>query len=124
MKLQIVKLHAAAFIFTKNPTIPVSELAAEIEVSEGAIYRWARLPEWDNALNELGFTGERKFHREPRRSLQRESGSIVEQAEILIDQLTADGLTEKQAVTRTAEMLNLPRRRVYEWNKKRKDRID
>lgn len=121
MKLQIVRLHAAAFIFSKNPTIAVSQLAAEVEVSEGAIYRWAKLPEWDAALDELKFTGARTFHREPRRSLQREQGDTVEQAFILIDQLTADGLTEKQAVTRTAELLKLPRRRVYEWNRRRRN---
>lgn len=120
MKRQMVRLHAAAFIFSKNPTIPVSQLALTMGVSEGAIYRWARRPEWDAALDALGYTGERAFHREPRRSLQRESGETVEQAFTLIDQLTADGLTEKKAVTRAASVLELPRRRLYEWNKKRK----
>ena len=127
MKIQIVKLHAAAFIFSQNPNIPVPELAAELGVSEGAIYRWARRPEWDNALDELKFIGERAFYREPRRDLKRESGKAVERAFILIDQLTADGhLTEKQAVTRTAELLfpdedkAKARRRVYEWNRKRR----
>lgn len=121
MKLQIVRLHAAAFMFAKNPNIPVATLAAEVEVSEGAIYRWAKLPEWDDALDKLGFTGERKFYREPRRSLEREQGETVKEALALMDQLIEDGLTEKQAVTRAAERLNIPRRRVYEWNKQRKN---
>ena len=118
VKLQIVRLHAAAFIFSKNPKIGVSELAAEVEVSEGAIYRWVKLPEWDAALDALKFTGERKFYREPRRSLEREQGELVEKVLNLVYEGIRQGLSKKKAITRAAELLNIPRRRVYEWEKR------
>ena len=120
MNQRIVKIYTAAYLFSIQPKISVADLAAQMNVPEGSVYRMARSVEWDEALDALGYTGDRTFRREPRRSLQREQGDTVKRTYTVIDELMAEGLTEKQAVTRTAQMLDLPRRRIYEWNRKRK----
>ena len=119
MNQRVVRIYTAAYLFSIQPKISVTDLAALMETTEDVVCRMARSAEWDDALDALAFTGERKFQRQPRREI-RENGDTLQQAYTLIDQLIQDGFTEAQAVTRTAQMLKIPRRRVFMWNKRKR----
>ena len=52
-----------------------------------------------------------------KRSLQCESGELVEKALNLVYEGIRQGLSKKKAITRAAEILKIPRRRVQKWEK-------
>lgn len=117
-RLNLTRLNAAAFLFTKGNTT-AKGLAEAVKVSESRIYKWVKRPEWQKALDDLKFTGDRSLHREPRRDIARDAGEIVEHAETLYKQARADGNTEKQAVTFVCKALNISdRRRVNRWRER------
>lgn len=116
-RLNLTKLSAAAFLFSENPTIAVTELAARLKVAEGTIYKWVKLPEWDKALDDLKFTGERTLHREWR-DIASESGDLVLKARQTYEQLIADGTPKHKLISETAKALDLPIPRVRNWAKR------
>lgn len=112
--INLTKLHAAAFLFTRG--IHTAEgLAERLDISRGTIYKWVKLVEWEKALDDLGFTGERRLHSEPRRDILRDAGDIVETAETLYKQSRANGTSEKKAVTFVSTALAIDRRRINKW---------
>lgn len=112
--INLTKLHAAAFLFSQGNNTAKS-LSEAVGISEGNLYKWVKRPEWEKALDDLDFTGERKLHREPARDIQRDSGDLVEHAETLYKQSRADGNSEKKAVTFVSNALNIDRRRINKW---------
>ena len=87
--VNIVKLHAAAFLFSQGTTT-AKGVAEALQTSEAVIYRWRKLTAWDAALDALKFTGDRVLHREWR-DVQRESSDLVEQARQIYQQLLTNG---------------------------------
>ena len=116
-RLNLTKLSAAAFLFSENPTIAVRELAARVKVAEGTIYKWVKLPEWDKALDDLKYTGDRTLHREWR-DIASESGDLVRKAHALYRQLLADGTPKHKLIPTTARELGIPIPRVRNWAKR------
>ena len=112
--INLTKLSAAAFLFTQGNTT-AKGLSEAVNVAEGTIYKWVKLPEWQKALDDLKFTGERTLHREPRRDIQRDTGDIVSLAEQLYSDARKNGKTEKQAVTAACKALLIDRRRINKW---------
>lgn len=111
----ITRLSVAAYHFTQgiNTAKGLSEVMG---MSEGHIYKWVKLPEWDKALDDLKFTGTRTLHSEPKRNLVRDAGDLAKQAETLYLQSRTDGNTPKQAVTFVCKALGIvDRRRVNRW---------
>ena len=111
------KLNAAAFLFSKGKRT-AKALAKEVNVAEGTIYKWAKLPEWDTALDALKYDGDRSFEREPRRDNQRDNAELIADAKVLFDAAKADKQTDKQAVSSVCRLLGIKdRRRVNKWRK-------
>lgn len=75
MTINIIRLHAAAFYFTKYSR-NAAEIAAHVGVHARTITRWAELPEWDRTLDTLGYSGDREFEKKQTRNLTREQGEI------------------------------------------------
>ena len=113
-RVNLTRLHAAAFLFTRGNNT-AKGLAEAVDVSEGRIYKWVKMPEWEAALDDLKFTGERKLHREPRRDIKRDNPEEVATAETLYKQSRADGNSEKKAVTFVSKTLSIDRRRINKW---------
>ena len=116
-RLNLTKLSAAAFLFSENPRITVTELADRVKVAEGTIYKWVKLPEWDKALDDLKFTGDRALHREWR-DIASESGELVLRARRTYQQRLADGTPKHKLISETAKALDLPIPRVRNWAKR------
>lgn len=113
-RINLTKLHAAAFLFSQG-TNTAEGLARGVDIGITTIYKWVKLPEWEKALDDLGFTGERSLHSEPRRDIKRDAGDLVETAETLYKQSRGDGNSEKKAVTFVSNALNIDRRRINKW---------
>lgn len=112
--LMLFMLIAAAFLFSQGNNT-AKGLSEAVGVSEGNLYKWVKRPEWDKALDDLKYTGDRSLHREPRRDIQRDAGELVETAETLYKQSRADGHSEKKAVTFVSNALQMDRRRLNKW---------
>ena len=52
---KISHLHAAAYLFSRNPTMPVLELATELGMAPRSLYRWTKTREWREALTQFGY---------------------------------------------------------------------
>lgn len=115
-RLNLTKLHAAAFLFTQghNTAKGLSEL---LDTAEGTIYKWVKLPEWDKALDDLKFTGDRTLHREWR-DIDRESGEEVELAKQLYLDARRQGITRGKADKIVAKVLNCSDKRIFNWRKR------
>lgn len=113
-RINLTKLHAAAFLFSQGNNT-AKGLSEAVGISEGNLYKWVKRPEWEQALDDLGFTGERSLHSEPRRDIKRDAGDLVETAETLYKQSRADGNSEKKAVTFVSTTLGIDRRRINKW---------
>ena len=116
-RLNLTKLSAAAFLFTEKPTIAVRELAARVSVAEGTIYKWVKLPEWQKALDDLKYTGDRKLHREWR-DIDRESGDEVDLARQLYIKHRRQGIRKGQADKAVAKVLDCSDKRIFNWRKR------
>jgi len=118
-KTNLTLLATAAWHFTQgiNTAKGLSEVTG---ISEGRIYKWVKMPEWDKALDDLKFDGDRSLHREPRRSIQRDNADLIADAKVIYDASRASGKTPQKAVTAVCDALGLKRRRVNEWRDKLK----
>ena len=115
LKSRLIKLHAAALIFASRKNCSAQEIADVLKVPVSLIYRVAKEPEWDEALDALKFTGERKFATKKTRDAQRDAPELVAQARALYDSERRRGQTHKKAVTHVSETLTVDRRRINNW---------
>ena len=59
-----IKIHAAAFYFV-NTSRDLHEIANAFGVTEYAVRKWAKTPQWEKALDVFGYTGDRYFITKP-----------------------------------------------------------
>lgn len=123
MKLIIETLHAAAFYLTKYPESTAEEVAAFVStekrsVSKRTIERWSTTAEWHTALDNLGFTGDRGWRRNPHRDIERDSGDEVALAKQLYLEARAKGITRGKADKAVAKVLGCSDKRIYHWRKR------
>ena len=118
MKLIIEELHAAAFFFSKHPESTAADVGAFVGKSPRTIERWSQTAEWNTALDNLGFKGDRNWRRTIQRDIQRESGDLVDQARSTFEQLLADGTPRHQVIRATAVATGLPIPRIRNWVKR------
>ena len=116
-RTNLTKLSAAAFLFAQGNLNTAKDLAEAVKVAEGTIYKWVKLPEWDKALDDLKFTGDRKLHSEKRRDLLRDNREEVLNAEYFYLEARRGGKVHKKAVTFVSETLQIDRRRINRWYK-------
>lgn len=116
MKLaNLIKLHVAAFHFSKTPDCTAQALAQVTDVKIKTVYGWVQRPEWHAALDALHFTEARAFARKPTRDTLRDAGGLVEEAFEIYKTARMDGHTPKKAVTTVVNELELNRRRINAW---------
>lgn len=118
MKLIIEKLHAAAFFLTKHPESTAKEVGAFVGASERTIHRWSQTAEWHEALDNLGFKGNRNWRRNPHRDIKRDSGDEVNRAKQLYLDARRKGLTRGKADIAVAKVLDCSDKRIYHWRKR------
>ena len=119
MKLaNLIRLHVAAFYFTRTADCTAQELAQVTDVKIKTVYGWVQRPEWHAALDALHFTGTRAFTRKPTRDILRDTGGLVEEAFEIYKTARTDGHTPKKAVTTVVNALELNRRRINTWAKR------
>ena len=112
-----IKIHAAAFYFV-NTSRDLHEIANVFDVTEFAVRKWAKTPQWAQALDALGYTGDRDFITKPTRDTVRDAGEIFDKArKVYLEALTAG--TPKHKLARiTADELGLTPKRVRTWAQK------
>lgn len=118
LKSTLIKLHAAAAIFVSRDGCSAQEIADILNVPLNSVYHYEKQPEWEETLDTLGYTGDRRFTRKATRDIEKESGELVAQARGLYTKSRRDGFNHKKAVTAVVNELELKRRRVNEWAEK------
>ena len=74
-----IKIHAAAFYFVYTSR-DLHEIANVFGVTEYAVRKWAKTPQWEKALDVFGYTGDRDFITKPTRDTVRDAGETFEKA--------------------------------------------
>ena len=116
LKSSLIKLHAAATIFTSRGGCAAKMIAEILRIPLNSVYHFAKMPEWDDALDTLGYEGDRQFSVERTRDPQRDSGELVAQARALYITHRRRGDTHKKAVTAASTTLAIDRRRINQWH--------
>ena len=101
----LAMIHGAAFYFA-NISRDKKRIAEHFGVSVRTIERWSKEPEWEQALNAWGYTGERSFTPPPRRDIANESREHYEKARAMYIQFLRDGEPEHKLATITADAIN------------------
>ena len=115
LKSTLIKLHAAATIFSQRGGCSAKEIAKTLDIPLNSVYHFAKQGEWEQTLNTLDYSGDRAFKSEKRRDALRDSGELVARARGLYLEQRCDSRTHKQAVSVVCDTLDLKRRRVNEW---------
>lgn len=112
----LVKIHAAAFYFS-HISRDIRELTKVFGVSRDTIYKWAKTPEWSDALDVFNYDGDRGFQRRPSRDTARDAGEVFLKARDAYFKAEADGVPRRKLATVAGDAVGLPRRRIHAWAK-------
>ena len=110
----IEKIHGAAAIFA-FVSRDLNTLAGYFDVSDRTIRRWANLPQFQNALDVFGYTGDRAFEVQPFRDTEREQGQTYRDARDAYIQAMLDGEPQHRWATLAGNAVGLPRQRIHVW---------
>ena len=116
-KIPIAKVHGAAALFAFI-TRDTAELAAYFNVTTATIKRWAKTPDWEQALNQFGYTGDRSFETQPFRDTQRDAGKAFQLAKEAYMRAVFDGIPPHQRASRVAKEVGITPRRARTWAKR------
>ena len=111
-----IKLHAAAFIFAKI-TREAGQIADMLGITDKTVRRYTDDPEWDNALDDLGYTGDRSFTSAKKRDAKRDTPEKYKQAYDLYLQHVKDNTPQHKIASRVGEETDLPASTVRRWAK-------
>ena len=113
----LIKIHGAAFYFA-HISQDLTEIAETTDLGERQIRRYAETPEWQNALDAWGYTGDRTFTTQPTRDTVRDAGETFDKArEVYLEALKA-GESKHKLARITADALGLQPKRVRTWAQK------
>ena len=112
----LVKIHSAAFYFS-HISRDIHEISEMFGVSRHAIYKWAKMPEWEHALDVFGYTGDREFARRARRDTKRDAGDVFLRARQAYYKAINEGVPTNKLATVAGGVVGLPRRRIHAWAK-------
>ena len=119
LKSTLIKLHAAAAIFAQRNGCSAKDIADILNVPLNSVYHYAKQPEWNETLDTLHYTGDRRFKKEITRDALKDSGDLVAAARNIYIEKRRDGnQTHKHAVTAVCNHLGLDRRRINAWAEK------
>ena len=113
----LIKIHAAAYHFA-SVSREIQEIAAAFEVSEWAVRKWAKTPEWQKALNTFGYNGNPNFETHPKRDTTREKPKELETVRTVYLQLIDNGVPSHKLPRLVSEITGIDKRRIYEWAKR------
>ena len=110
------KIYAAATYFacvSRN----INAIAQAFGVNTRTIRRWAKDPQWEIALGNVNYTGERSFETQPTRDTQRDAGNTFEKARNIYIEALNTGMPQHKLASFTAKATGLTPRRVRTWAK-------
>ena len=116
-KIPIAKVHGAAALFAFI-TRDAQQLATHFNVTPATIKRWAKTPDWEHALNQFGYTGDRAFETQPFRDTQRDAGKTFQRAKEAYMKAVFDGIPPHQRASRVAKEVGITPRRARTWAKR------
>ena len=110
----ITMIHGAAFYFAQVSR-DKKKIASHFGVSERTIERWSKEPEWEQALNAWGYTGERSFTPPPRRDIGTKFKSSYERARSIYVEAFQAGEPEHKLASTAAEVTELTPETIRRW---------
>ena len=116
-KKSLVKIPAAAFYFVRISR-DVHQIAEEFNVTEWAVRKWAKTPEWQKALDVFDYKGERRFEAQPKRDTARDNGETFQKARQVYITAYNAGEPKHKLATITGNAVGVPRRRIHDWARK------
>lgn len=111
-----IKIHAAAFYFA-HISRDLDDIKNAFGVSESAIRKWEKTPEWHEALDIFGYTGDRNFAAKATRDTARDAGEVFEKAKAVYIAAMLRGEPKHKLATIAGDAVGLPRRRIHDWAK-------
>lgn len=115
-KQMLVKIHSAAFYFV-HISRDVHKIAEVFGVSTGAVYKWAKMSEWQDALKVFKYQGDTDFSRQPRRDTSRDAGEVFQRAKSAYIHAYRSGEPTRKLATIAGNAVGLSRRRIHAWAK-------
>lgn len=118
--MNIIKLHAAVFQFVKEQTATAEDIASYIGVSKRTMERWATTDAWHDALDALGYTGNRDWRGRGKKppdaaAPPRSAGLDFETVKTTYFAVLNEGVHPRNAAKITAERTRVNRRRIDRW---------
>ena len=86
-----------------------------VGVDTRTIRRWAKDEEWEIALDNVNYTGDRSFTTLPFRDTERDAGETFEKARPAYINAINAGETKHRLATIAGKAVGLPRRRIHAW---------
>ena len=110
------KIYAAAtyFAFVSRD---ITAIAKAFGVDTRTIRRWQKDTEWEIALQNVCYTGDRSFETQPHRDTQRDAGDTFEKARTTYIEALNTGVPKHKLARLAAEATGLTPRRVRTWAK-------
>ena len=120
LKSSLIKLHAAATIFASRNGCSAQEISDILKIPRNTVYHLARMEEWEQALDDLHYTGDRSFDTQKRgRDTLRESSDTIDAAKDIYIEARRDGMKHSRAVNAVLDALPVKdRRTVNAWAKR------
>ena len=115
----IGKIHAAATYFA-CVSRDINDIAQAFDVETRTIRRWQKDEEWEIALQNVRYTGERHFETQPYRDTERDAGDTFEKARKAYIEAVRNGEPKHRLATIAGNAVGLPRRRIHAWAMKYK----
>ncbi len=108
------KIHAAAtyFAFVSRD---ITAIAQAFSVDARTIRRWAKDEEWEIAMQNVNYTGERSFETQPYRDTERDAGDTFEKARTLYIEALNTGVPKHKLARLAAKATGLTPRRIRNW---------
>ena len=104
-----IKIHAAAFYFARISR-DLHQLTDFFGVTEYAVRKWAKTPQWEKALDVFGYTGDRDFITKPTRDTVQEllghKSVATTQRYLGVNYATVREAVEKMAFSATKRDIN------------------
>ena len=110
----VEKIQRAAYHFAHISRV-ATEIADAFGVSEWAVRKWAKTPEWDKALDAFGYQGDRAFEARPKRDAIREQGQTFTAVYDAYRQRLRAGEPTHRISRLVEEATGVDRRKVRDW---------
>ena len=108
------KIHAAATYFA-CVSRDIDTIAQAFSVDTRTIRRWEKDAEWDVALENVRYTGDRNFDTQPFRDTERDAGKGFNEAHTIYIEALNSGVPKHKLASLTAKATGLTPRRVRNW---------